>query len=92
METRRWFSFDRLSFPRRRSRLKGAARDQLIFSIGRRWSRGLTFRSAQIPEMLDQAASCEGICEICRVITKWRGRRTKLGVRKIPLCGLVIPE
>jgi hypothetical protein len=57
--------------PNALSRLQRAVRDQLSFGIGRRWSRGLTFRSVQVPEMLDQAASCEGICEICRVVIEW---------------------
>ena len=41
--THRGLCFHRLSFPRRRSRLQRADRDQLSFSFGRRWSRGLTF-------------------------------------------------
>jgi hypothetical protein len=85
MQTHLRFCFDRLSPPKRSSRLRRAARDQLS-SIGRRWSRGLLFRSVKIPEMLDQAASGERIGEICRVIVK-----AELRVRTIPLGGLVIP-
>lgn len=69
-----------------------AARGQLGFSAGWRWPRRLTFPSVQIPDMLHQAAPCEGSCEICRVVTKWRGGWTKLRVRTIPLGGLIIPE
>jgi hypothetical protein len=58
--------FDGLSLPERRSRLQRAARDQLSSGIGRRWFRGLLLRSAQVPEMLDQATPREGVCEFVR--------------------------
>jgi hypothetical protein len=86
------FGFDRLSLPGRRSRLKRVARDQLSSTVGRRWSRRLTFRSVWVPEMLNQATPCEGACEICQVVTKWARRQIESRVRTILLGGLVIPE
>jgi hypothetical protein len=92
MLTHRGLGFDGRAFPGRRSRLQRAARDQLGFGIGRRWSRGLTFRSGQVPEMLDQAAPCEDFCEICWIVTKRGWRWTKLRVGAIPLSGVVIQK
>jgi hypothetical protein len=43
MPTHRGLIFDGLSLPGRRGRLQSAVRDRLSSSIGRRWSRGLTF-------------------------------------------------
>jgi hypothetical protein len=84
--------FDRPSPPGRRfNRLQRAARDQLSSSIERRWSAGLPFRSVQVPEMLDQAISCEGVCEICDVVTKWGRRQIESRIRTVPLGRLVIP-
>jgi hypothetical protein len=67
MQTNRWLDFDRLGLPGRRSRLHRGVRDQLSFSIGRRWSRRLTFRSFRVPEMLHPAIFRERGCKICRV-------------------------
>jgi hypothetical protein len=91
MPTHRGVGFDSLTFPRRRTRLQGAARDQLSSDIGRRWSRSLIVRSGQVPVMLDQAAPCEGVCEIRRVIIEWTWRTIKVGVRTMTLGGVVIP-
>jgi hypothetical protein len=81
----------RLSLPGRRIPLQRAVRDQLS-SLGRRWSGGLPFRSVQVPEMLHQAAPCEGVCETCRFDTKWGGGQMGLRIRTIPLGGIVVPE
>jgi hypothetical protein len=84
--------FDRLILPRRRIRLQSAIRDQLDVSIGRRRSRRLIFRSVQVPEMLDQATPCEGVCEVCQVVREWGLRHIELRVRTTPLGRFVIPE
>jgi hypothetical protein len=68
MLTRRWFSFGGRSLLRYRRRLQRAGRDQLSSSVGRRWSRGLTLQSVEAPEVLDEATSCEGVCNICKVV------------------------
>ena len=66
MQTRRRLVFDRPSHPRRRSRLQRAARDQFGFSIGRRWSRRLLFRSVQVPEALDQPRRVKAFARFVR--------------------------
>jgi hypothetical protein len=83
---------DRLSLPRRRSRLQRAIGDRLSSSIGRRWSIGLTFPFVRVPEMLDQATLCEGVSKLGQVVTKWGRGQIVLKVRTISLGGLVIPE
>jgi hypothetical protein len=67
MLTHRWFGFGGRSLLRYRRRLQRAGRDYLS-SSRRRWSRGLTLQSVEAPEVLDEAASCEGVYKICKVV------------------------
>src|SRR5438132_7967868 len=92
LSAHRRLGFEGLILPERSVRLQSAVWDQLGFSIGRRQSRWLPFRSANVPEVLDQASSCEGVSELCQVvINSWR-RNVEVTTRKIAIQRLVTPE
>lgn len=87
-QTDGWLLFERSSFPGRRSRLHSAGRDQLRFRIRRRWSSGLTSRSAYIPEMFQDTIPCECPGQISKI--KWAMRKIGPRASMIFLGGLDI--